>query len=679
MAGRKKMAFEPETLTERYIRQRREAVQYCRPIWRKATLLHWAAGGRPKDENRIRFGSRAATEPSAMQSVSMSEVGVVVSTISGRQIMRRFVREYVPRTQAQEVWADVMTKADRAMSAAAEAEIYESQMFRDGPIIGGVSWMRFELDHLEDPNGRLVQKDTPVWQMLWDPAARDLNLVDRRWHAWGSWWSVEEASRRFPRKVSDLAKYVGRKGSSWASESESPTVSVRIPWEDMQVTGSSVKAWDPSERAVWLERYEFWDVVEVYDVLTPVDPRMTMDDIAMFASSPETAGMDPFVVEEMTAAELKDFKQDRIARLDEEVPNEWIVERHKKVWKYAYFCDDILLEEGLIPTGYWTFLAMVGDRLSQPDRTDWMSMLERLVDAQSFVNLMLSALLRDIMINPKGVLVAEEGVFRNLDDAKRQWTAPGGVIIVPRGRLQAGKPYQYEAGGTGAYSSKVAQLLDFWREAVPRLAGFNPAALGQLGPDLRRISGEVVRQVQDTAMVSNAGLFQSLSFYRRDAARVVLGMMRELFGDNIEGLIELVGEEVAYREKFDANGDPLTDEMGQPVRELAIPPVEMWRPDAWREVAVEETEPTEEWRRELWTSLTESGGLQTISQPWPEDTLLSGQDVIDIMPSLTPRMRERMKAAWSKVAAKRRLMEQFQQQQMMMAMQPQQSAEAPPS
>lgn len=469
----------------------------------------------------------------------------------------------------------------------------------------------------------------------------------------------------------------GRVNSGWDNQADGSTQSVRIPWEEPGFQ-TAPKLWNRRMRSVWIERMEEWDLDLVYDVLVPVDPSLTMDQLGAMAGGEMG---DPFQTQEMDKAGWVEFKRDRLARLGEEVPDAWATQRYKKVWRYAYFCGDYMLEEGDIPTGYWTHLAMVGDRVLQPDACHFQSLLERLVDAQSFVNLLLTALLRDIMMNPKGVLVVEEGVFRNKSEAQREWTAPGGVITVPRGRLSGNPPYKYEAGGTGAYSSKVSQLLDFWREAIPRLAGFNPASLGQLGTDLRRVSGEVVRQLQDDAMVSNAGLFQSFSFYRREAGRVVTGMMRELFGENLPGLIRLVGDDVAFRDIYDPTTgevqiDPTT---GEAMREMVIPPVEMWNVNAWREVAIGETEPTEDFRRSLWTSLTESGGLQVMQTPWPEDTLISGEDVITIMPSLTPRLREKMKQEWKKVVARRNLQKMVEQQMMMAQMQQAAAPQQPPA
>jgi hypothetical protein len=251
----------------------------------------------------------------------------------------------------------------------------------------------------------------------------------------------------------------------------------------------------------------------------------------------------------------------------------------------------------------------------------------------------MSALIRDIQINPKGVLFVEQGLFRDKNDALAAFTAPGGVIEVPRGRLGGtnGKPWEYVAGNTSAYSSKLESMLAFYREAIPRLAGFNPAALGQLGTDIRRVSGEVVRQLADATMTSNAERIDSLRLYRREGARIFMAFARTLWEP--EDLIRFIGESDAYDEVLDPQTLMPTGE-----RVLVIPPKEAWHEDYWKEIAIEEVQPSDSELSAFWDTIQTQ--VQLLQAPMPDtgQPLFEAADWIKLFPKMPAALREKMLA-----------------------------------
>ena len=205
-----------------------------------------------------------------------------------------------------------------------------------------------------------------------------------------------------------------------------------------------------------------------------------------------------------------------------------------------------------------------------------------------------------------------------------------------------------------------------YSDDIPRLAGFNPAALGQLGNDLRRISGQVVRSVQDAAMVSNAERFDALRLDRREGGRIFLAFMRLMF-KKPEDLIPFIGEEDAYEDVTDPlSGEPIPGPDGQPQRRLAIPPVEMWVPSAWKEIAVEEVTPTDDDQQAFWDSLQTQ--IQLLTQPMADigEGILGSEDIVALMPKVPAAQRQRMLLRIKRLKAK------MAQQQMM-------AAQAPPT
>lgn len=610
-----------------------EGIANCTSIWEKATRLKkFAARNQWPDEDRQRLNNpRLQTKKPLM---TVPETSRVLATFSGRQMMQRFERQYIPRNQSSARWAEAMTKVDRAVAAMNDAEQVDSAAFKDGPGVSGISWVRWYVDEWSGEKPVLRCVDIPIWSMMW-PATREINLRDRAWHRWGSWWPQSTVRGRWPDKFDQIRLLVGNK--QWSALNQPVGKSSRIPWTGGEGNKplNMTDYYSPTNRALWIEYEEWRELVTGFSVVRPRNPDMTYAE-AMATGVPEGIGDDdpanPLERVWLLPADKSEFVRQWSDRHDEEVPDEMIVRKPRMFYRYAYGCGDTILETGDLEVGLFTLTAMAAERVELDDKTVYIGLLEDLEDAQKMVNYMMSALIRDIQINPKGVLFIEQGLFRSKDDAMHAWTAPGGVIEIPRGRMNQGQPYRYEAGGTNAYSNKLESMLAFYREAIPRLAGFNPASLGQLGTDIRRVSGEVVRQLTDAAMVSNAERVDSLRLYRRECGRIFLAFARLLW-EPVD-LVDFIGEEDAYDDVLDpATGEPATDPAtGQPVRILAIPPKEYWNPDAWKEIAIEEIQPTDDEVSALWDKLQTQ--VQLLLQPMVDTgvPIFTSEDIVDLLP-----------------------------------------------
>jgi hypothetical protein len=638
---------------------RAEGIANCQKFWDKATRLkkfagrdQWPEGDKKKLDNPNRKSPR----------MTVPDTARILATFSGRQMMQRFERAYVARHQSAERYAEIMSKIDRAVMQATDAEQVDSQVFKDGPGIQGISWARYFVDEMSGPEPQLRKEKVPIWNMMW-PATCDINLRDRAWHRWGSWWPQSAVKERWATQFREIQTLIGRK--QWTS-SEQRGESSRIPWAGQAGNKPLEQSdyYDANKRSFWIEYEEWREPVTFYSVARPKDPNMTYADaLGIQVTATEE---DPFERVEMRAEDWKEFKKSYETIHGEEVPKEMVVRKPRLVHRYAYGCGDKVLETDTMEVGIFTFTSMAAEVIELPGETLYIGLMEDLVDAQRMKNYMRSALIRDMQINPKGTLFVEQGLFRDKDQALTAFTSPGGVIEIPRGRLTgaASQPWRFEAGGTGPYRSMVEGMHQTYSDDIPRLAGFNPAALGQLGNDLRRISGQVVRSVQDAAMVSNAERFDALRLDRREGGRIFLAFMRLLY-KRPEDLIPFIGEQDAYEDVTDpVTGEPVPDEMGQPQRRLAIPPIEMWVPEAWKEIAVEEVAPTDDDQQAFWDSLQTQ--IQLLTQPMPDigEGILSSEDIVDLMPKVPAARRQKM------LLRIRRLQARVKQQQMMQAQQP---------
>lgn len=663
------------SISSMWAEHRQEGIHNCggdEGFWAKASRLKkFAARDQwpEKDKRKLDDPNRKSAR------LTVPETSRVLAAFSGRQVLGRMERGYIPYSQDSARYAETWTKVDRALCQACDGEQHDSAAFRDGPGIQGVSWVRWYVDDWTHSEPQLKYETVPIWQMMWPPT-RQLNLQDRAWQRWGSWWPQSTVRARWEKKYDEIRSLIGTK--QWSSTQQTTGQSSRIPW-----TGGAgnkplnpADSYDPKTRSFWIEYEEWREMVSYFEVAKPM-MQMSYEEALevnreriMALSDPATAidaPPDPMEVVEMSPAEVKAFRKERLAVYGEDVPNDAMSRKQRMVYRYAYGCGDVILETGDLETKCFTFQAMAAEVVELEDKTLYIGLLEDLVDAQKMVNFMMSALIRDIQINPKGVLFIEQGLFRDRNEAQTAWTSPGGVVEIPRGRMygsQGQKPWEFVAGGTGAYSSKLENMLAFYREAIPRLAGFNPAALGQLGTDIRRVSGEVVRQLTDATMTSNAERMDAYRLYRREGARILLAFARILWEP--EDLVRFIGETDAYEDELDP-------ETGEPTgqRRLAIPPKEMWHEDAWKEIAIEEVQPSESELSAFWDTVQTQVQLLQASMPDTGKPLFEASDWIQLFPKMPVSLRQKMMARikmqqrqfQAQQQAQQQAQEQMQQQQ----------------
>lgn len=691
-----------ESQSDMFRRRRKEGAEFWGPQWddfarmqRFANQEHWpketSADGSSNNPNNAN-ANYVARAPR----LTFDRISPIVQTASGRQIINRFERAYLPRHPSAARSAEIITAVDKALMQATDDEQVTSAAFKDGPIIQGVSCVRWEMDVLKEKGGGIIKRHLPMWQVMVDPDAREINYSDRTWHRYGEWMPQSAVKARWPDMYDELIGSIG--GSSWAPDETHE--SSRIPWVGM-AGNKPLNEYYPKGRCLWVEHEEWREVTTHWDVGKPLDPNSTYADALAAAMQAGPGSPDTITTEQIDDwATVREFKKEHDATFGEEVPKQFIVPKQQLVYKYAYICGNTVLETDDCPTGYWTYQFLTGFRYPQPTKTLFKSLVSRLIDPQKWINVFMSALIRNLQITPKGLLFVEDGFFKNRNEAMSAWGSPGGLIQVRRGALASGsKGYEHVSGGTSPYAGMLESLLELYKTLLPEIAGFNPGALGQLGGDLRRISGEVVRQVTDAAMTSNAEPFDSLRLYSREGGRITLSFLSRFF--EVEDIVRIVGEDVAYETVMEpvppqpvidpATGQPATDPTtGQPVtqpavdpttgeqfmqvamdpatgapqRRLVVPDKGMWAPDAWKEIVVVDTAPGDDELQGLWKAIQTNP--QIMSQPLPDTgkPIFSSEDLVETLPGIPAQVRERMlqRIKMAKVTAWRQSMQPQSQQ-----------------
>jgi hypothetical protein len=631
------------SLVDRIRQRRTDGMNHCKEIHEEATKLQKFANGHQWPD------TKGAPEDAGRRvpKLSVNEIGPILQTFSGREMMQRFSRVYLPRPgmDSSARWAEIMTNVDAAMMDACDDEQLESATFKDGPGIQGVAWQRWFLNTLETEDGKakLDKKPIPIWSMLWDPNAKEVNLKDRTWHCLGEWWDRAEVEDRWP-----VAARKGLAGQGWLAGANEK--SSRIPWMGME-GNKKLEVYDPRDDSLFIEYWEWREIGNVWTVTVPNDPSSAWED-AIAQGAPGVTQV------EMDRDKLTAFRGDYKKRLGVLLPIE-ATTRHPKVqYRFAYVCGDEILETDELqgddgsPLGCFTFQALTGFRFPLPEKTTFTSLVSRMIDLQRWMNVLISALIRNIQINPKGVLFVEEGVFKHKGEALNQFSSPGGVITVRKGAISGGqKPFEFVAGGTQSYVTMVESLLQYYQSALPRIAGFNPSALGQID-DPRRVATQVVRGLQDAAMAANAEPFDALRHHRREGGRIFTRLLYAYFEP--EDLAEYIGEELAWRTVQEGqqipgpDGQPLAvgakviGPDGQPVS--AIPPKSAWL-NCWKSISVEEVTPSGDALQALWDSIMQAGGgpeFFTMIHPDTGKPLFSAVDQVKMIPRLPTALREEM-------------------------------------
>ena len=102
---------------EQYKDRRRRALTLCAPEWERAKSNQaFAAGLSQWDEEDKRVAKEFK-----FACLTIPEIAPIIDTASGRQILSRFERVYVPFSSAQADWAELLSEVDKAIMQDADA------------------------------------------------------------------------------------------------------------------------------------------------------------------------------------------------------------------------------------------------------------------------------------------------------------------------------------------------------------------------------------------------------------------------------------------------------------------------------------------------------------------------------------------------------------------------------
>lgn len=518
--------------------------------------------------------------------IVFNQIMSVVNSAAGSEMLAKFQPKYRARTVGpQAAFADMVNGAVRYMRDQVDAEDEESHSFMDC-LVGAVSAIRFNQDYTETAEGRTRSDRISIFKLWWDHNAEKPNLKDGRWVAEYDYVPKDELIQSYPEYEDEINTF---------TES----------YIDLAAQAET-QVHDRIAGAHWYERDRDECLVYTYYYrkLAPY----------YYAVDPDTRQGTEYTVEEWK--NLRENLATTNAQLEAQGMEPMPMPNGVRLEKYHYYMakliGNITLEDELAATqSGFPIKFMTCFRWQKPNEVDWFSLVDIMRDPQVWANRMISQLAHIIATNPKGAILAEEGVFDDEDKAMTDWGKPNAVIRVREGALVEGALKVVQ----GAYPENQERLYQLASEAVTRVIGFSPIQVGGQA-DLRRVSGQVTRFVEQSSEAMLSFPFQSLKSYRKMAGAQYLEHMRVFMPDGVFIRVSSPGmadKVVAFREE--------------------------WVKHVEYDVVIDQVASTATQQRELWDSLNVTQSLELLMNTGA----MTPDVVVEIIPDIPEELREKMR------------------------------------
>lgn len=444
----------------------------------------------------------------------------IIASVAGAEITQRYEPKFLPRDADLDdmdvKYSSAGNKVYRWIRDRGDFAHHESLAFQSC-LVCGVGCTELYLDYEEDPDGVIKMLRVPIFELGWDPASVDPNLLDAKYVIRDRWVDEDEVIQRFGRDVAEQAKLLGKTDKPGASRGFIDRLFTREV-DDPRHTyfeGKSGKYYDLKRKQirVWeMVRKEKTYVTRIVqpsflggeDLFIPnkkADEPIRMFQAAIMQYNAEVAVPQGMPVEEPLRY-IEDFPQTEIKR--------------------SYHAGNEVLDEKVLPMHYMPYQFMTGfEDWSDPARRYYFGLMRSMRDPQQYANKFASHMAHMWASNPKGAILVEEDLFQDVEEAKSQWSAAEGFIPVESGRLQTPKP-KYQVIPSGVNFQGISLLLDHSVNAIPAATGISEQYSVGNTSDLRRTAASAVQSIKESNQVTISQPFDSLRLYKRIQGRLIL-------------------------------------------------------------------------------------------------------------------------------------------------------------
>lgn len=453
--------------------------------------------------------------------VTFNLMAKFLDAVAGLQINNRQEIRCYPRRPGAAQPSEIANGALSWCRDQCGAEYEETDAGHDC-LLTGMGWIEDFYDDSKYQGGVIAQERRDCLEMLWDPTARKKNLTDRRWQARLKRMSRDEYIEMFDEEPTGNVAVTGLGSTDFDAGLQIIT--------EPQDYGTSTGDTGGEQRGQFtVADYQFWCMHTVWNVTA-----MLPNEIGQLQPQEQQ-----FSHEEWTNG-LK--AQLQMAGVQHQAA------RQKVRVYYRCWITGSGIRGGIKKLSCFTYHAITGKR--DRNKNLWYGLGRNLKDPQRWVNAFFSSIIWQLMVNPKGGMMMEEGAVTDQAAFEDSWADPSKVSWVADGALVAGKVQPKPPSG---YPQGMDRLMTFSLDALPGVSGINAELLGLTD---RQQPGIVEAQRKQGALAIVAWYFDALRRYYQEAGHVLLKLIRDFMTDG--RLIRIVGQEGA--QYVPLLKDPLTAE-----------------------------------------------------------------------------------------------------------------------
>ena len=445
--------------------------------------------------------------------VTFNKTNKYVRAICGIEANNRMETTYLPReldSPGEVKVNELLSAASKWMEDSCYATRHQSRAFRDASICG-MGWTEAIISYDDDPQGLYEETRIHPCEMVWDREARDMNLLDAKRIARVRKMRVADARNIIAgltdKKFSDFDL-----DASWASDVTAPANEPRT--QEQKELREEHHIDDDPKRTVTIVQVQWWEFEPYYRAANPDAIR-----------NPQAQR-----VIDMSEADYAQA-QKTYGKLS---PNgKWPGSKmRRKVFKQA-FLGSVLLHSGPCPCP--TNFTMNAITWEPNEDGTFTGLVRDIRDPQTWGNKFFSQLMHIVNATAKGGIIAEEDTFVDVEEAKRNYARPEGIVVVKSGSISKGKIMAKPGQG---FTNGVLNLIQITDQMFSEVTGINLELMGLANRDQ---AGVLESQRKQAAMTILATLFDSMATFRQMVGTVRLHYIQTVLADG--RLIRIAGED----------------------------------------------------------------------------------------------------------------------------------------
>lgn len=509
--------------------------------------------------------------------VIFNKVKPFVDAVSGFMIQLRRQASYQARIQSnveQQERSEYLNALAQYARANANLDSLESRQDRE-MLIAGYGAIDTGVGYEKNPDGEVVAEVLKYTDVLWDPEAREPNLLDARWVGRVKPMALEDALILFDgSKEEDYEQYLdgqGENGQAYFNPGGG-TYDKIIP------SGGNQK-----EPLVAVYYYQWFHLEKYYRAKNPLRQLATQNpqlatallEVLEFTKKQKLEGAEYEVVEDLfefnpTAEYLivTPEMKGEVDRVFEAFGVEVDYVEHKRRCYYtAVLSGRTIFKKFKSPDQQgFTIKFKTGNYDESEDV--WFGMVDGLREPSLYANKALTEMLYVIASNSKGGVLFEESAVDDPRRFEQQYATTSAAIKVNDGALSGGK---IQPKAQAALPSGYENIYAISTNSLNDVAGVNKEFLG--ASENKQVSGVLEAQRIQQVVTTLANFFDSIALYQIEHARLMITFLR-ILAENSEGrLIGILGEDGA-RKYVELSMDMMVDEYDVDITEAPVSPVQ---------------------------------------------------------------------------------------------------------